>query len=129
MMSLRTGGITHRSSKLVPPYPAAYPQDFLCLIDVSFNDRVCRTSYLPQSDPPPKTVAEVYEAAHVMAPHVSAYHGMMVEVSGRLANMQSRVQQLEAELSSSNPDIFTAVQVRHGEGERLAKVAQGASCL
>ncbi len=110
-------------------YPAACPQDFLCLIDVSFNDRVCRTSYLPQSDPPPKTVTEVYEAAHVMAPHVSAYHGMMVEVSGRLANMQSRVQQLEAELSSSNPGIFTAVQVRCGQCRRLANIASGTSCL
>ncbi|KAG2445851.1 hypothetical protein HXX76_000455 [Chlamydomonas incerta] len=85
-------------------------QEFLSFIDVSFNDKVCRTSYLPQSDPPPKTVAEVYEAAVVTAPQVTAYQAMMVEVSSRLANMQSRVQQLEAELSGSNPELFAAVQ-------------------
>lgn len=92
--------------------PLRHAQEFLSFIDVSFNDKVCRTSYLPQSDPPPKTVAEVYEAAVVTAPQVTAYQAMMVEVSSRLANMQSRVQQLEAELSGSNPELFAAVQVR-----------------
>ncbi|PNH11293.1 hypothetical protein TSOC_001895, partial [Tetrabaena socialis] len=94
-----------------PLYCLPVAQDFFSLIDVSFNDKVCRTSYLPQSDPPPKTVAEVYEAAAVIAPHVNTYQAMMIEVSGRLANMQSRVQQLEGELSSDNPELFTAVQL------------------
>ncbi|KAG2451519.1 hypothetical protein HYH02_004117 [Chlamydomonas schloesseri] len=97
-----------------PPIRPAAPQitcqEFLSFIDVSFNDKVCRTSYLPQSDPPPKTVAEVYEAAVVTAPQVTAYQSMMTEVSSRLANMQSRVQQLEAELSGNNPELFAAVQ-------------------
>jgi hypothetical protein len=104
-----------------PPTPMPCPalllwcrslQDFLCLIDVSFNDKVCRTSYLPQCDPPPRTLLEVYEAAVVTAPRVAVYQQMMIELSGRLAGAQAHVAQLEAQLASSNPPLFAAVQVR-----------------
>ncbi|KAG2500883.1 hypothetical protein HYH03_001643 [Edaphochlamys debaryana] len=97
-----------------PPRPAApkiSSQEFLSLIDVSFNDRVCRTSYLPQSDPPPRTTAEVYDWIAVTGPYVASYQAMMLEVSGRLMSMQANVGQLEAELSSTNPELFAAVQL------------------
>ncbi|KXZ55907.1 hypothetical protein GPECTOR_2g1458 [Gonium pectorale] len=94
-----------------PPVSKLTCQEFLGIIDVSFNDKVCRMSYLPQSDPPPKTVAEVYEAAILTAPHVDTYQAMMIEVSGRLASMQSRVQQLEGELTATNSELFAAVQL------------------
>ncbi|GFR46901.1 hypothetical protein Agub_g8547 [Astrephomene gubernaculifera] len=85
-------------------------QEFLTIIDVNFNEKVCRTSYLPQADPPPTSVAEVYEAAAVVAPYVEAYQAMVLSVAARLTDMQSRVQQLEVELSANNPEIFVAVQ-------------------
>ena len=94
-------------------------QDFLCLIDVSFNDKVCRTSYLPQCDPPPRTLLEVYEAAVVTAPRVAVYQQMMIELSGRLAGAQAHVAQLETQLAGSNPPLFAAVQVCADAGIRL----------
>lgn len=89
-------------------------QDFLGLIDISFNDKVCRTSYLPQSDPPPRSLLEVYEAALVTAPRVAVYQQMMLDLSSRLSNAQAHVGQLEAQLGGSNPGLFGAAQVRLG---------------
>lgn len=86
-------------------------QEFLGIIDVSFNDKVCRTSFLPQSDPLPRTIADVYEGAHITAPRVEAYHRLSADVAMRLERMQSHTAAMDEDMGDSNPPIFAAVQV------------------
>ncbi|EFJ50672.1 hypothetical protein VOLCADRAFT_88436 [Volvox carteri f. nagariensis] len=99
-----------------PPCAARAPsrlscEEFLGLIDVSFINKVYRDTFQPGSDPPPKTVAEVYAAATCTRAYVDAYHAQSLDLAARLANTGTRVAHLEAELTANKQGLFMAVQM------------------
>lgn len=95
---------------------------------MSFNDKVCRTSFLPQSDPVPRTITDVYEAAHVTRPRVAAYKQLSSEVAERLERMQAHTVAMDAEMGQANPSVFSAVQASAWEHPIFEALHQGRVC-
>ncbi|GIL84519.1 hypothetical protein Vretifemale_13087 [Volvox reticuliferus] len=85
-------------------------QEFLSLIDVSFINKICRETFQPVFDPPPRTVLEIFEAATCTTAYVEAYHTRSMDFATRLAGIGASMNQLEAELTANKQGLFVEVQ-------------------
>ncbi|GIL65972.1 hypothetical protein Vafri_19614 [Volvox africanus] len=93
-----------------PPPPRLSCQEFLGLIDVSFINKICRETFQPGFDPPPRTVLEIFEAATCTTAFVEAYHTRSMDFATRLAGIAASMSKLELELTANKQGLFAEVQ-------------------
>ncbi|GLI59078.1 hypothetical protein VaNZ11_000762 [Volvox africanus] len=104
------------ASERVPPAtvrsqpPRLSCQEFLGLIDVSFINKICRETFQPGFDPPPRTVLEIFEAATCTTAFVEAYHTRSMDFATRLAGIAASMSKMEAKLTANKQGLFAEVQ-------------------